>query len=180
MEDILKEINFNKFDNTQNGKIREKLNRLLQKKYKMDKLVEKNSGYEMDKNSNNILLDNLDSCIKDHLTLSRKIENEADKNLSNLNKMKNISLLFDEINNENCDMKYFEMIKESFNDFNEIENNYLKNLEKLENDEEFNKLINEDFKENNNTNNFDMKISYPESINNGFNFTVSIFLKFFL
>lgn len=34
-------------------------------------------------------------------------------------------------------------------------------------DEEFNKIIIED------DNNLDMKISYPESINNGFNFTVN-------
>jgi hypothetical protein len=126
MEDILKEINFNKFDNTHNSKIKEKLKIILKRKLKMDKLVDKNARYDIDykyennnnnnnkdyenknendynneydfKNSNNILIDNLDSCINDHIVLFKKVESDVDTNIKYLKKMKNISELFEKIN----------------------------------------------------------------------------------
>jgi hypothetical protein len=119
MEDILNEINFNKFDNTQNSKIKEKLNLILQRKLKMDKLVEKNSRYEIDnqneneygygnfyennnnnneydyKDSNNILIENLNSCIKDHVSIFKKIKLDVETNSKYMKKIKNISEIFD-------------------------------------------------------------------------------------
>ena len=97
MEDIINEINFNKFDSFQNTKIDEKLNKLLQRKWKMDKLVEKNMGNNYDKNSKNILLDNMDSSIKDHITIYSKVESDVDNNFDYMKKIKNISELFDKI-----------------------------------------------------------------------------------
>lgn len=97
MEDILKEINFEKFDNSQNIKIKEKLYKIQQRKFKMDKLVENNIDYESDKNSNDILIDNLDSCFKDQMTILKKIEFDVEDNFTYLNKMNSISDLFDRI-----------------------------------------------------------------------------------
>jgi len=57
------------------------------------------------------------------------------------------------------------MIKESFNDLNDMDK--LANLGD-NNDQEFNKILTED------ENAIDIKIPYPESINNGFNFTVNL------
>jgi hypothetical protein len=98
MEDILKEINFRKFDNLENTKIKEKLNKVLQRKFKLDKLVENNLDYDTDKNCDDILIDNLDSCFKDHLTILKKIEYDVDDNFNYLEKIKNISELFDNMN----------------------------------------------------------------------------------
>lgn len=97
MEDILKEIDFEKFNNSQNEKIREKLNKILQRKFKMDKIVEKNSGYDYDKNINNILIENLDSCVKDHITILRNIEFDLEDNLSYMKNIRKIRELFDDI-----------------------------------------------------------------------------------
>jgi hypothetical protein len=60
------------------------------------------------------------------------------------------------------------LIKSSFINFNESdkEAKFVGNK-----DEDFNKIIIED------ENNFDFKLPYPESINNGFNFTVKNYLK---
>ena len=97
MDDILKEINFNKFDNSLNSKIKEKLNKSLQRKLRMDKLVQKNSDYDYDKNTNNILIDNLDSCINDHKIIFKKIESDVNDNNEYMKKIKNILQLFDKI-----------------------------------------------------------------------------------
>lgn len=97
MEDILKEINFEKFDNSQNTKMKQKINKILQRKLKMDKLVKENSGYFFDEESNNILIENLDSCIKDHTTIFKKLENDIEDNFIYVNKMKEISKLFDNL-----------------------------------------------------------------------------------
>ncbi len=56
------------------------------------------------------------------------------------------------------------MIKESFDDFNELDK--FGKINEL-NNEDFNKIIIEDDYAN------DIKFLYPESISNGFNFTVN-------
>lgn len=63
------------------------------------------------------------------------------------------------------------MIKEAFNDFNELDKNRNARSNNIyrEKDDEFNKIITEEIEENI----YDLKIPYPESINNGFNFTVN-------